>query len=97
MARCASKPTFFLFLGDTDLNKGFRKSFNGPRLTPDQAERQGRVSQAAFLALGQAEAIAFLNGHDDVLGGRPLDLAIDSPEGLAAVEDVLLTRTKPAE
>nr|WP_255326585.1 hypothetical protein [Sphingobium sp. EM0848] len=61
-------------------------------MSDEQAKRQGRVSQAAFLTLGQADAISFLNGHDESLGGRPLDLAIASDEGLAAVELVLATR-----
>lgn len=73
------------------MNSRFKKSFNGPRLSPEQAERQGRISNAAFLALGQAEAIRFLNGHDDGLGGRPLDLAIESNDGLAAVERAIET------
>lgn len=73
------------------MNSRFKKSFNGPRLSAEQAERQGRVSRSAFLALGQADAISFLNGHNDGLGGRPIDLAIESPEGLAAVEAALAT------
>ncbi|MET0363020.1 MAG: hypothetical protein ABW169_00060 [Sphingobium sp.] len=60
-------------------------------LSPDQAKRQGQVSQKAFLTLGQARAIAFLNGHDAELCGRPLDLAIQSQEGLGAVERLLET------
>ncbi|HEX7855787.1 MAG TPA: hypothetical protein VF503_19050 [Sphingobium sp.] len=70
----------------------FRKRSTGPHLSRDQAERQGRVSHLAFLALGQAEAIAFLNGHDEALGGRPIDLAVASVEGLAAVESALQAR-----
>lgn len=77
------------------MNTRFKKSFNGPRLSPEQAERQGRVSSAAFLALGQANAIAFLNTHDEALGGRPLDLAIESREGLAVVERAIAA-LKPA-
>jgi hypothetical protein len=73
----------------------FRKRLSGPRLSTEQAVRQGRISQLAFVALGQAGAIAFLNGHDDELGGRPLDLAVKSAEGLAAVE-YALSRTRAA-
>lgn len=74
------------------MNSRFSKNSSVPRLSAEQAERQGRVSRAAFLALGQADAISFLNGHDEGLGGRPLDLAVASAEGLAAVESVLATR-----
>lgn len=73
------------------MNSRFKKNFSVPRLSDEQAKRQGRVSQAAFLALGQSGAISFLNGHDESLGGRPLDLAIASDEGLAAVELALAT------
>lgn len=75
------------------MNKPFRNRFDGPRLAPDQAARQGRASRLAFDALRQPAAVmAFLNTHDPELGGRPLDLAIASPEGLASVERVLATR-----
>jgi hypothetical protein len=61
-----------------------------PRLAPDQVERQGRVSRLTFEALRQpAAVIAFLNTHDEILGGRPIDLAIASPEGLLRVERAL--------
>lgn len=75
------------------MNKPFRNRFDGPRLAPDQAARQGRASKLAFDALGQpAAVIAFLNTHDAELGGRPLDVAIESDEGLARVEQVLAAR-----
>lgn len=66
---------------------------NRPRLSPEEAARQGRISQAAIAHLGAQAAIAFLNGHDDALGGRPIDLAIASVEGLAAAEQSLLARS----
>ncbi|MCK9543203.1 MAG: hypothetical protein M0R03_14375 [Novosphingobium sp.] len=72
--------------------RGFSKHAKGPRLTTNEAKRQGRISQMAVLTLGSKAAIAFLNGHDDGLGGRPLDLAIKSEEGLAAAEQALLRR-----
>lgn len=54
------------------------------------AERQGRIAQAAFLALGDRDAaIAFLNTHDDALGHRPIDAAVASADGLAAAERLL--------
>lgn len=64
-----------------------------PPMAPDVAARQGRVASLAFAAFKEREAVmAFLNTHDDTLGGRPIDLAIASPEGLAAVEAALLAR-----
>jgi hypothetical protein len=68
----------------------FRKAASGPRLSADEAARQGRVSKLAFEKLGQPDAIAFLNGHSDALGGRPIDLAVASAEGLAAVEAAIV-------
>jgi len=70
--------------------KRFYKRVAVPRLEPDQLERQGRISRLAFEALGEpAEAITFLNTHHATLGGRPIDLAIASPEGLLDVERAL--------
>jgi len=70
--------------------KRFYKRSTASRLAPEQIERQGRISRLAFETLGQpAEAITFLNTHHAVLGGRPIDLAIASPEGLLEVERAL--------
>lgn len=66
--------------------------FSGPRLSPEQAARQGRISQRAIARLGPQGAIAFLNNNDEKLGGRPLDLAIESNEGLRAAEQRLEER-----
>ena len=71
---------------------GFRRKFAEARLSPESVERQGRVARIAFEALGRDGATAFLNGHDDALGGRPLDLAIASAEGLVAVEQAIAAR-----
>jgi hypothetical protein len=72
------------------VNGAFRKPLTTPRLAPDQLARQGQVSRIAFEALHQpAAVIAFLNTHDEALGGRPIDLAIASPEGLLSVERAL--------
>lgn len=72
------------------MNKPFRNRFNAPRLSPEEAARQGRASKLAFDTLREpAAVIAFLNTHDDALGGRPLDLAVASAEGLAQVERTL--------
>lgn len=72
------------------MNKAFARRFNAPRLSPEQAERQGRVTRLALDIFGKSEtAIAFLNAHHDSLGGRPLDLALASADGLQAVENLL--------
>lgn len=72
--------------------KPFRKQFVASRLSPVSAERQGRAVKLAFEALGRDDATEFLNGHDAALGGRPLDLAVASAEGLAAVERAIAAR-----
>jgi hypothetical protein len=69
------------------MKPSFRKSATTPRLTAEEAAPQGRVSRLAFEALRKpGTAVAFLNGHDEALGGRPIDLAIASAEGLLRVE-----------
>jgi hypothetical protein len=68
----------------------FRKPFNAFKLTPDQARRQGRISQVAWAALDGRDAVmAYLNTHDDALGARPLDLAVGSDDGLLRVEEAI--------
>lgn len=63
-----------------------RRGRQGPVLSPDEGRRQGRAVRAAH-ALGDVETVrAFLNNPHDALGGRPLDLAVASEAGLAAVE-----------
>ncbi len=79
------------------MRKPFAKRFDSPRLTPEQAERQGRASKLAIDRLRRPEAvIAFLNTHDDTIGGRPIDIAIASDEGLRLVERLLADATPPA-
>jgi uncharacterized protein (DUF2384 family) len=74
------------------MNRPFRSRSTTPRLTPEQAARQGRVSTLAFEALRNSQAvIAFLNTNDDALGGRPIDIAIASQDGLASVEQKIAT------
>jgi uncharacterized protein (DUF2384 family) len=73
------------------VKRQFQKHFGGPRLTPAEAERQGRVTKLALDTFGQStDAVAFLNSHHDQLGGRPLDLAIASEEGILTVRDAIL-------
>jgi hypothetical protein len=75
------------------MNRSFRKKPAGPRLSPEAAERQGRVARAAWETLSEpGAAVAFLNGFDDTLGGRPIDLAIASASGLVAVEQAIAAR-----
>ncbi len=77
-------------LSDKPHFKRFRKRFDTVRLSPEAAARQGKAATAAFLALKDRDAmIAFLNTHDDTLGGRPIDLAVESDAGLKLVEDAL--------
>ena len=69
------------------MNYAFRKKWSGPVLSPDEGARQGRVVRAATAALNDTEAVRlFLNSHHAGLCGRPLDLAVASEAGLAAVE-----------
>ena len=70
-----------------------RKARKGPVLSPDEGKRQGRAVRSAHEALGDVEAVrAFLNSHDDLLEGRPIDLAVASEAGLIAVEAALEAR-----
>jgi hypothetical protein len=74
--------------------KRFRRRFDAVRLSPDQATRQGEAATAAWLAFKDRDAmVAFLNTHDDDLGGRPIDLAVESVEGLATVKQALAARS----
>jgi uncharacterized protein (DUF2384 family) len=71
----------------------FRKAPSGPRLSGDEAKRQGAITSLAFRLLGSRDAaVAFLNTHDPALDGRPLDLATASSAGFDQVETAL-TRT----
>jgi hypothetical protein len=42
---------------------------------------------------GRDGAVAFLNDHHDALGGRPIDLAVESETMCARVERVLAERS----
>lgn len=57
-----------------------------PKLSPDAAGRQGRVTKLALETLGRDAAIAYLNADCGNLGGRPLDVAMESAEGFGRVE-----------
>lgn len=63
-----------------------RNRFAGVKLSPRAAERQGLVVKLALNSFAApAAATAFLNTINDALGGRPIDLAVASEEGLRAV------------
>jgi uncharacterized protein (DUF2384 family) len=65
----------------------FRKSRKAPILSREESVRQGKVVRSAQAALGSVEAVrAFLNNHHEALGGRPIDIALESEAGLIAVE-----------
>lgn len=59
------------------------------RLTPAAARRQGDVTRLAMIVLGREAAISFMNAPNDKLGGRPIDLVIESEGGRALVEGAL--------
>jgi hypothetical protein len=66
--------------------KRFRRPFNASRLDPAAAERQGKAASLAYDKFGDfAQTKEFLNAQNEALGGRPIDLAVASPEGLAVV------------
>jgi hypothetical protein len=72
--------------------KRFRRPFNAVRLDPAAAVRQGKLASLSYEKFRDfAKAKEFMNTHDETLGGRPIDLAVSSDEGLAAVE-AFLTR-----
>lgn len=55
-----------------------------------ETRRRGLVVRIASTRHPTSEAaLAFLNTHHDGLGGRPLDIATASDEGLVAVEAAL--------
>lgn len=73
----------------------FRRAPNAVLLTREQVRRQGRIAQLAWELLDNREdVIGFLNTYDAELGGRSLDVAVDSDEGLARVEGTMRTRAE---
>ena len=63
-----------------------------PKLDRDAARRQGEITTLAMKTLGRDEAIAFMNTDNTEMGGRPIDLAVESEEGRARVETALTAR-----
>jgi hypothetical protein len=65
---------------------------NSPSVLPtrEQLRRQDSVLRCAWRSLGESgPVIAFLNTHNEELGGQPLFLALESDEGLLRVEGLL--------
>ncbi|MDO7844537.1 hypothetical protein [Sphingomonas immobilis] len=85
-ADTAEEPSLYEKKSPARRQFGHRK--DQPRLSADQAARQGRVVSAALRSLPAGAAMTFLNTDQAGLG-RPLDRAIESIEGLAAVEAAL--------
>lgn len=73
--------------------KMFRSSATFTRLAPAAVERQSRISLMAWNLLGPDAARAFLNTYSELLGGRPLDLALANADGFEAVERELHARS----
>ena len=75
------------------MNKSFRRKYDVVRLSREEAERQGRAARLAFEAFSEpGAAVLFLNSFDDGLGGRPIDLAVASAQGLSSVEQAIAAR-----
>ncbi len=62
------------------------------RSSADSLEQQSRVALLARKLLDGDAAIQFLHVHHDALSARPLDLAVASPIGRAAVEQAITVR-----
>jgi uncharacterized protein (DUF2384 family) len=76
--------------------RGFRSAAR-TRLAPDVHARQSRIALLAFQSFPDREAaLQFLNGNDDALGGRPIDVASASEAGANRVADALRTRGESA-
>jgi uncharacterized protein (DUF2384 family) len=61
-----------------------------PAMPREAAARQARIAGSAWSVFKDRDAVmTFLNTHRDDLGGRPLDIAIASDDGLRIVEAVL--------
>lgn len=63
-----------------------RRPSNHIRLAPDMAARQGEITRLALERLGRDAAMAFLNQANAALGGRPLEIATESPAGFSRIK-----------
>ena len=77
--------------------KTFRRGFQAERPSPEVMARQARLARSAWAALGDRDAVvAFLNTHDEAMGGRPIDLALASDEGLGRIEETMTSMDRAA-
>ena len=71
--------------------RSFRKWQPALVLTPAQARRQSDVLRYAHQNLASRDlTVAFLNSYNTHLDGVPLQLALQSDEGLLGVEQLLI-------
>lgn len=64
----------------------FRRMSGRVRMPDDHGRRQGAIVNLALVAFRCKDAaLAFLNTHDDTLGGRPLEIATTSADGFSSV------------
>jgi len=76
--------------------KMFVKASTVPRLSPERMKRESLITHLACSLLSNPmEAIGFLNGTNETLGGRPLTIASGSSAGYAAVEAAIRLLAKP--
>lgn len=72
--------------------RAFSSRGKAVKATPDVVARQAKITLLAFQAHDErADALAFLNSHSDVLGGRPIDAAGQDDAGLAAASELLMS------
>jgi len=75
----------------------FRKNSRGPLPTPAQSRRQADVVKSAWRHFGEpGPVIAFLNTRNAALEAPPLQLAIESDQGLERVESLLKQMAREA-
>ena len=78
------------------MKPAFKRDYFRPILSGEEKFRQGRAVKAALDALTGAAAVReFLNSYHPDLLGRPIDLAVASDGGLAAVEGTLAASGRP--
>ena len=83
-------------VSETRQTRTFRKYQPTVRFTPEQVNRQNALIRYAWANLATKEAvIAFLNTHNEELGGEPLTLAIASEQGLRSAEEMLSRAPAP--
>ncbi len=72
------------------MNTPFRRRSDRPRISSEEAARQGHAARLAWEKMPEAgAAVAFLNTYHEGLGARPIDLAVASDAGLRAVEEAI--------